>query len=176
MIVLLLAFLWLTSSDRLKTFVVDLFPERQQDLASDVIREIGFKVGGYLEATAFNMVVVGIATGVAAYALGLPSPILIGIFAGLTGAIPLVGPFVGAVPAVLLGFTHGPFYPVVVAVVIAVIQLLDANLVLPQVMNRVVDLPALAVVLGLLIGAAVAGVIGALLAIPLAEQHWEMGV
>ena len=92
-IVLLLGFLWLTSSDRLKVFIVNLFPSNQQPLASDVIREMGYRIGGYSYATGLNMVAVGVATGVAAWIMGLPSPILLGIFAGLTGAIPLVGPF-----------------------------------------------------------------------------------
>ncbi len=167
-IVLLLGFLWLTSSDRLKAFVVDLFHPRQQHLAADVISEMGSRMGGYLQATAFNMVVVGVATGLAAWGLGLPGPLLLGILAGTASAVPLIGPFVGAVPTVLLGFTIGPFYPLIVALVIVVIQLIDANFVLPQVMNRVVSLPALAVVLALLMGGAVAGIIGALVAIPLA--------
>ena len=168
LLVLILSFLWLVTSDRLKAFVVDLFPPSQQPLAADVIREMGFRMGGYMRATTINMAVVGVASGVAAGFLHLPSPVLLGIFAGLTSAIPLVGPLVGAVPAVLLGFTVSPSYPIVVIIVFAVVQLLDANIVVPPLMNRVVALPALSVVLALLIGGAMAGIVGALLAIPLA--------
>jgi predicted PurR-regulated permease PerM len=167
-LIMILSFLWLVSSDNLKSFFVDLFPARQQPLAADVLREMGFRMGGYIRATAINMVVVGIASGIAATLLGLPSPVLLGIFAGLAAAVPLVGPLVGAVPAVLLGFTISPAYPLLVAIVFAVVQLLDANIVVPPLMNRVVALPALSVVLSLLIGGAVAGIVGALLAIPLA--------
>jgi len=167
-VIMILSFLWLVSSDGLKSFVVDLFPLRQQPLAADVLREMGFRMGGYIRATAINMVVVGIASGIAATALGLPSPVLLGIFAGLAAAVPLIGPLVGVVPAVLLGFTISPAYPILVAVVFAVVQLLDANIIVPPLMNRVVALPALTVVLALLIGGTVAGIVGALLAIPLA--------
>jgi predicted PurR-regulated permease PerM len=167
-LIMILSFLWLVSSDNLKAFAVDLFPQAQQPLASDVLREMGFRMGGYIRATAVNMLVVGVASGIASTALGLPSPVLLGIFAGLAAAIPLVGPLVGAVPAVLLGFTISPGYPILVAIVFAVVQLLDANIVVPPLMNRVVALPALSVVLSLLIGGAVAGIVGALLAIPIA--------
>jgi predicted PurR-regulated permease PerM len=167
-LIMILSFLWLVSSDNLKSFVVDIFPIRQQPLAADVLREMGFRMGGYIRATAINMVVVGVASGIAATLLRLPSPVLLGIFAGLAAAIPLVGPLVGAVPAVLLGFTVAPAYPILVAIVFAVVQLLDANIVVPPLMNRVVALPALSVVLALLTGGAVAGIVGALLAIPLA--------
>ena len=87
-LVLVIGFLWLVTSDRLKRFVVDLLPPRHQALAGDVFAEMGQRMGGFLRATAINMVVVGVLTGVACTALGLPSPVLLGIFAGLTAAIP----------------------------------------------------------------------------------------
>jgi predicted PurR-regulated permease PerM len=127
------------------------------------------RMGGFLRATAINMVVVGVLTGVACTALGLPSPVLLGIFAGLTAAVPLVGPFLGIVPPLLLGLTLGTGHAVLVVVVLLVIQLFDANVVVPQVMNRVVSLPALAVVVSLLIGGALQGLVGALLAVPVAS-------
>lgn len=168
-LVLVVGFLWLITSDRLKHFVVDLLPLRHQGLAADILREMGQRMGGFLRATAINMVVVGILTGVASAALGLPSPVLLGIFAGLTAAIPLVGPFLGIIPPLLLGLTLGVGHAVLVVIVLLVVQLLDANLVIPQVMNRVVSLPALAVVVSLLIGGALEGLIGALLAVPVAS-------
>jgi predicted PurR-regulated permease PerM len=168
-LVLVIGFLWLVTADRLKAFVVDLLPVPHQALAADVFREMGLRMGGFLRATAINMVVVGVLTGVATTVIGLPSPVLLGIFAGLTAAIPLVGPFLGIVPPLLLALTIGPGHAVLVVVVLLVIQLLDANLVVPMVMNRVVSLPALAVVMSLLIGGALEGLIGALLAVPVAS-------
>jgi predicted PurR-regulated permease PerM len=168
-LVLVIGFLWLVTADRLKHFVVDLLPPRHQELAADVFSDMGQRMGGFLRATAINMVVVGILTGVACTALGLPSAVLLGIFAGLTAAIPLVGPFLGIVPPLLLGLTLGTGHAVLVGVVLLIVQLLDANLVVPQVMNRVVSLPALAVVVALLIGGALEGLIGALLAVPVAS-------
>jgi predicted PurR-regulated permease PerM len=168
-LVLVIGFLWLVTADRLKAFVVDLMPVNHQALAADVFREMGMRMGGFLRATAINMVVVGVLTGVATAVIGLPSPVLLGIFAGLTAAIPLVGPFLGIVPPLLLALTIGPGHAVLVVVVLLVIQLLDANLVVPMVMNRVVSLPALAVVMSLLIGGALEGLIGALLAVPVAS-------
>lgn len=168
-LVLVIGFLWLVTADRLKHFVVDLLPVNHQDLASDIFRELGQRMGGFLRATAINMVVVGVLTGVACALIGLPSPVLFGIFAGLTAAIPLVGPFLGIVPPVLLALTLGPGHAILVVVVLLVVQLVDANFVVPTVMNRVVSLPALAVVVSLLLGGALAGLIGALLAVPVAS-------
>lgn len=168
-LVLVLGFLWLVTADRLKAFVVDLFPVRHQPLAADVFREMGFRMGGYLRATVINMVAVGLATGVVCWVIGLPSPLLLGIFAGLSAAIPLVGPFLGVIPPVLLGLTIDPGTAIKALVLLLVVQLVDANTIVPVVMNRVVALPALAVVISLLVGTALAGFSGALLAVPIAS-------
>jgi predicted PurR-regulated permease PerM len=167
-IVLVLAFLWLTTSDRLKGFVVDLVPPARQPLAADVIADMGTRIGGYLRGVVINMVVIGILAGIAVAVLGLPSPVLLGIFAGVMEAIPIFGPFLGAAPAVLLGFTVSPAYPLLVAAVFLVIQQIESNTLVPVVMNRVVALPPLTVVLALLVGGTLQGVAGALLAVPMA--------
>jgi predicted PurR-regulated permease PerM len=167
-LVLVLTFLWLTTAGRLRSFTIDLFPPRAQPLVVEVLGDIAFRMGGYVRAVALNMVVVGVVTGVACTLLRLPSPVLLGIFAGITVAIPMVGPFIGGIPPVLLGFTISPAWALLVLVVVVVIQLVDANTVVPVVMGRVLALPALAVVVALIVGFALAGVIGALLAIPIA--------
>lgn len=167
-LILVVGFLWLVSSDRLKAFVVDLFPEAHQALVVDIFREMGFRMGGFLRASALNSLAVGVVVGVACALMRLPDPVILGIFAGLSAAIPMVGGIVGVIPAVLLGFTVSPEYPILVLAVLLVIQLIDANTVIPMVMNRVVSLPALGVVLALLVGGALQGLIGALLAVPVA--------
>jgi predicted PurR-regulated permease PerM len=167
-LVLVVGFLWLVSSDRLKAFTVDLFPETHQALVVDIFREMGFRMGGFLRASAMNSLAVGVVVGIACAIMRLPDPVILGIFAGLAAAIPMVGGIVGVIPAVLLGFTISPAYPILVLAVLLVIQLIDANTVIPMVMNRVVSLPALGVVLALLVGGALQGLIGALLAVPVA--------
>ena len=167
-LVLVVGFLWLVSSDRLKSFTVDLFPEAHHDLIVDIFREMGFRMGGFLRAVAINSLALGLLVGVVCWLLRLPDPVILGIFAGLTAAIPMVGGIIGVIPAVLLGFTVSPEYPILVLVVLMVIQFVDANTVVPMVMNRVVSLPALGVVLALLVGGAIQGLIGAILAVPVA--------
>jgi predicted PurR-regulated permease PerM len=167
-IILVLAFLWLTTSDRLKRFVVDLVPPRRQAFAADVIADMGTRIGGYLRGVVINMLVIGVLAGIAVTVLGLPSPVLLGIFAGVMEAIPIFGPFLGAAPAVLLGFTVSPLYPLLVAGVFLVIQQVESNTLVPVVMNRVVALPPLTVVLALLVGGGLQGIAGALLAVPIA--------
>ena len=167
-LVLVIGFMWLLGSAGLRGFVVDLLPKPQQAGASSVITEIGFRMGGYLRGAAINGVVVGVATGLLSLLFGLPAPALIGAFAAVIALVPVVGAVLGVVVPALVALTISPTHALLVGVVMAVMQVIDANTVVPTVMNRVVALPALAVVLALLVGGALAGVIGALLAIPLA--------
>jgi len=90
------------------------------------------------------------------------------VLAGLTEMIPIVGPVVGAVPAILLGFTISPYFPLVVALVYLAIQQVEAHTLVPLVMRHSVGLPALAVVVALAAGGALAGVGGAIVAVPVA--------
>lgn len=167
-LVLVIGFLWLVTSARLKAFAVDLLPVPQQRLASDVFSEMGLRIGGYLRATSINGVVVGVATGIAAALLRLPAPALLGVFTAVVALIPVVGAVLGVAVPTLAALTISPTWAVIVLAVMAVIQIVDANTVVPAVVNRVVNVPALLVVISLVVGGALAGIIGALLAVPVA--------
>jgi predicted PurR-regulated permease PerM len=167
-VVLLFSFLWLTAGPRLGGFLLGLLPPSGRTLAASVWAEIARGFAGYVRGIAINMVVIGVVSGVAAALLGLPAPALLGVLAGVTEMIPIVGPIAGAIPAILLGFTISPYFPLVVALVYLVIQQVEAHTLVPLVMRHSVGLPALAVVVALAAGGALAGVGGAIVAVPLA--------
>jgi len=118
---------------------------------------------------AINMVVIGLLSGGGVLLLGLPYPFLLAVLAGLTEAIPLIGPFIGGAPAVLIALaTDGPLKAGEVAVLYLVIQQIEGTTLVPLVMNRVVQLNPLTVTVAILLGSALLGVVGALLAVPAA--------
>ena len=167
-IVVLLSFLWINAAPRLGGFLHGLIPPDRRELAFGMWTQIAAGFAGYVRGVAVNMIVIGLLTGAAAWLLGLPAPALLGVLAGITEMIPLVGPIIGAVPAVLLGFTISPFYPLIVAGVYLVIQQVEAHTLVPLVMRQAVGLPPLVIVLSLATGAAIGGVGGALVAVPVA--------
>jgi len=167
-VILLFSFLWLSAGRRLGGFLLGLLPQANRTLAASVWAEVARGFAGYIRGIAINMIVIGVVTGVAAALLGLPAPALLGVFAGVTEMIPIVGPVAGAIPAILLGFTISPYFPLVVALVYLVIQQVEAHTLVPLVMRHSVGLPALAVVAALVAGGALAGVGGAIVAVPLA--------
>jgi hypothetical protein len=111
---------------------------------------------------------IGLATGLACALLGVPAPLLLGLVAALTEAIPLVGPLLGAIPAVLLAATVSPELAVIVAGVYLVLQVIEGNVLVPIVMRNTIGISPFLVILSLLVGGTVGGFAGALLAVPVA--------
>lgn len=165
--ILFLSVTWMAASGPLKRFAIGLFPAPRREFAERLIAETGHAFAGYARGVGINMLAIGLLAVLACSLLRLPAPVLLGVFAGLCELIPLLGPFLGAVPAVLLGFTIGPWYPLVVAGAFLALQQLESNVLVPVVMRHQVGLRPFVVVLALLVGAGVAGIWGALVAVPI---------
>src|SRR5919201_4404684 len=114
------------------------------------------------------MLAIGLMAGVGYTLMGLPNAALLGVLAGLFEIVPMVGPFRAFLPAVLVGLAIDPSRAVMVAVYALVIQQIESNVLVPRVMGRTVGISPLTVLLGILVGSALAGLPGAFLAVPIA--------
>jgi predicted PurR-regulated permease PerM len=94
--------------------------------------------------------------------------VLLGLLAALAEAIPIVGPLLGAIPAVLVAATISPQLALAVAGVYLVLQLIEGNVLVPVVMRNTTGISPFLVILSVLIGGAAGGFVGALLAVPIA--------
>ena len=110
----------------------------------------------------------GLSTSIAYTILGVPASLLLGLFAALAEAIPIIGPLIGAIPAVLVAATVSPELALAVAGVYAVLQIIEGNVLVPIVMRNTIGIPPFLVILSALIGGAAGGFAGALLAVPIA--------
>jgi predicted PurR-regulated permease PerM len=128
--------------------------------------------GAYLRGQLLLSLIVGVAATIALLFLGVPYAFVLGVFAGMAELIPMLGPILGAVPAVLVALFQ-PF-PLVLWVGLAflVIQQLESNLLVPRISGHAVGLHPLAAMLALLVGFELAGVVGALFAVPIAGIVW----
>jgi predicted PurR-regulated permease PerM len=164
--VFLLSVTWMAASGDLRRFIISLFSPRRRELVGALTTEASRAFAGYVRGVGINMIAIGTLATLACWALRLPAPLLLGVFAGLCELIPLLGPFLGAVPAILLGFTIGPLYPLIVAAVFLGLQQLESNVLTPVVMRRQTGLRPFSVLLALILGSALAGIWGALVAVP----------
>jgi predicted PurR-regulated permease PerM len=158
---------WLSSSARLKPFLVGLFPERLQPRVDDIFADMGRSLGGYVRGVLIAMLLIGVFTGAGLGVLGVPYALLLGVLAGLTEAIPYLGPWLsGAVSVIVALVTVDPLKALEVAVLFLLVQQLEGNLVQPLVMSRSVHLDPLLVLIAILVGSELLGLMGAVLAVP----------
>lgn len=164
--VLALIYFWLVEHARLQRYLLAFVPADRRAGARDAWNEIETRLGLWVRGELTLMATMGAATGIAYTALGVPSALLLALIAALTEAIPIVGPFLGAIPAILVAATVSPELALIVAGIYVVLQILEGNVLVPMVMRNTVGISPLLVLLSLLVGAAVGGFIGAFLAVP----------
>jgi len=164
---LIVAYYWMTEKATLKRLVLGLIPFDRRDRVHSIWDEIEFKIGGWTRGQLVLMIIVGGASGIAYYLLDLRFWLALAIWAGLTEAIPFIGPFIGGGTAALIALADSPEKAALVILVAFVLQQLEGAVLVPRVMRNAVGMSPLTVVLAVLVGNALAGPIGSLLAIPI---------
>ncbi|CAO3421111.1 AI-2E family transporter [Azospirillum endophyticum] len=168
-VVVMFAALYLAASPGVyQRGVVLLVPPRGQKRACEVMDVAGESLWKWLIGQLVAMAAVGTMIAVGLWLLGIPSALALGIVAGLLEFIPLVGPFLAAVPALLIGFAQSPQDALWVAGLYLVIQQVEGNLITPLLQKRVVDLPPVVTIGAIAAGGVLFGIMGMFLATPLA--------
>jgi predicted PurR-regulated permease PerM len=146
-----------------------LLPEHQRPRWEGVARDIYRTVGGYVTGNLLISLIAGVSSSILFLILGVPYAIALGLVVGLLDLIPLAGATLGAIIATLVAFAaNGLTAGIIVAVCFVVYQQLENHVLQPIVYGRTVQLSPLAVLVSVLIGGSVAGILGALAAIPVA--------
>ena len=165
---LTLVFFWLVGHARLQRYVLAFLPPERRAPARDGWNEIETRLGLWVRGQLLLMAVVGVLSGLAYLVLGVPAALLLGAIAAIGEAIPLVGPIIGAIPAVILAATVSPELALLVIGVTVVIQVVENNVLVPVIMRNSIGISPLVLTVSLLVGAAAGGIVGALIAVPVA--------
>ncbi|GAA2710640.1 AI-2E family transporter [Micromonospora olivasterospora] len=166
--VIVVSYLMVLQAPRITTAGLRLAGDQHAERLRRIGRGVSRVVTGYLGGNLLISVIVGVLTFVVLTLTGVPFAGVIALLVALTDLIPLVGATVGAVIAVLAGFLHSPTAGIVVLVFFAVYQQVENHLLGPVIMSRAVQLSPLSVVVSILLAAELAGLLGALLAVPAA--------
>lgn len=175
-LVLVLSFYLLLDSAKIHDNLMRLVPERWRAQAFFVEAAAVKVVGGYIRGQLVMALTIGLAAGVGCWLLGVPYPLVIGLLAGVFELIPMLGPILSAVPAVLISLTQ-PF-PQVLWVIgfFFLIQQVEANVIGPRITGHAVGLHPLGALLALLAGVELGGLFGALFAVPVAGILYVLAV
>jgi predicted PurR-regulated permease PerM len=148
--------------------LVKLFPKGQHDRVEGSLDAAGQALKLWLVSQLISMVCVGTLVALAAWFIGLPSPIALGFIAGLCDFIPFVGPIIGALPAILLSFTMDGSAVLWTILAFVAIQQIEGNVIFPLVERRVVALPPALALFAIVAGGVLFGTLGLIVGFPLA--------
>lgn len=163
-----IAFYLTIDRDRiLQSFLLRMAPTPRTEVRS-LVDEIEHKVGAFIRGQLILCTVIGLFSFVAYLLIGLPYAPALGALAFIFEAVPMVGPLLSAIPAVLVAATIGPDKLIWVIVAVTVIQVAENNILVPRVMDRAVGVSAIVSLLAILAFSYLFGILGAVLAIPLA--------
>lgn len=163
-----LSLYWALDVPRVERLVLSLVPVDRRAEALSAWHELEARLGAFVRGQVLVMVLVGIAVAAGYKVIGLPDALVLGLLAGLCEVIPVVGPLVAAVPALLLALPLGSSTVLAVACWASVVQLVESHLLMPRVMGHAVGLSALAALLALLVLGSLVGPLGVVAAIPAA--------
>jgi predicted PurR-regulated permease PerM len=165
---LTVVFFWLTEHARLQRYALAFVPQDRRKRAHEVWNTAETRLGMWVRGQLILMGAIGVATATAYTLLGVPAGVLLGLIAALAEGIPIVGPLLGAIPAVLVAATVSPQLALEVAGVYVILQIIEGNVLVPLVMRNTTGISPFLVILSILIGGTAGGFIGALLAVPIA--------
>jgi predicted PurR-regulated permease PerM len=166
--IFVLSYLMVLEAPKIVRGTLGLFDERRAERISRVSHDCARTVTGYITGNLLISVICGGLTFLVLTLLNVPFAGLIALSVGLLDLIPLVGATLGAVVAVLAALTVSVTAAIIVTVFFVIYQQLENHLLQPLIFSRTVQLNPLTVLLAILIGVELAGILGALLAIPVA--------
>jgi predicted PurR-regulated permease PerM len=164
--ILILAFYLMVDSDNIVNVFVRLFPRGKRRRVREACDSVSTKVSAWLGGQLLLAAIIGTSAAAGLWLMGVPYFYVLALVAGIGEMIPMVGPLLSAIPAVVVGFTVSPQMGAGVAIFFFIQQQVENHLLVPKVMERQVGVSAVVVIVALLIGGSLLGIVGAILAVP----------
>jgi len=176
----ILSFFLLKDADSFRRSALAMLPRgRLRWRGDEFFQDINSTLAAYIRAQLTACLLVGILCSIGFALIGLPSPLVLGLLAGMLEFVPLIGPLVVAILVAVLAMLHWGFgMAIVVLLFLAVLRIVQDYVIYPRIIGQGIHLHPLAVILAILAGAEIAGVAGIFLAIPViailtvSYRHW----
>ncbi len=163
---LMIGFYLLYDFDKVNQAIYSFIPKNWKNGYKVLMKRINTSLRSYVQGVLLVMVLVFITQSIGLTIAGMKAPILFALFCAITDIIPYFGPYIGAIPAVIVGFTISPITGICVIISILVVQLLVNNFYQPLIMGHTMQLHPVAIMAGLLVFQHFFGIIGMVVATP----------
>jgi predicted PurR-regulated permease PerM len=166
-VILFISIYWLLQTPSMRRFVLSLFPEGQSVEVSEVLAKMGSSMGGYIRGSVITGFITGTMTYLGMLIIGIDYAVVLGLISGVFELIPVVGPILSGVVIVIFALLQAPQLAIFALLYIIAMQQIENHILVPNIMRSQTNISPLIVMLALLGGAALQGLLGALVAIPL---------
>lgn len=163
---LMIGFYMLFDFDKLNEHIENVLPKKWRKIYKELGERLNDSLRDYIQGLLLIMLLVFITQSIGLTLAGLKAPLIFALFCALTDVIPYFGPYIGAIPAVIVGFTVSPITGVCCIVAILIVQMLENNFYQPLIMGHTMKLHPVTIMLGLLIFQHFFGIIGMIVATP----------
>ena len=165
-VVPILTYYFLKDWQALRESFLTIFKAKSRGKIGIVIDEMAFVVSGYIRGQFIVSIVIGAMVFCGMYFLDVGYPLVLGLLATLTESVPIIGPIIGAVPAIILAYLVEPALAFKVLLFFIVIHQVENNIVVPKVMGHTIALHPAIIIISLLVGGKLFGIPGMILAVP----------
>ena len=163
---LMIGFYMLFDFDKLNKKITSIIPKKWRKNYKELGTRLNNSLRSYVQGLLAIMALVFITQSIGLTLVGLKAPLIFALFCALTDIIPYFGPYIGAIPAVLVAFTISPITGICCIIAIVVVQLLENNFYQPLIMGHTMKLHPVTIMIGLLIFQHFFGIIGMIVATP----------
>lgn len=162
-----LAFYMMKDAKGIEKSLMSLLPSSKRREIVRLFRDLDHALGNYIRGQLLVCLVVGMLAYIGYLIIGLPYALLLAAIVSVFNLIPYLGPIFGAIPAILVALTESKEMVIAVIIVNMIVQMLEGNLISPQIVGRSLHLHPLMIIFALLVGGEIGGILGLLLAVPL---------
>ena len=164
---LLIGFFLLLGFRDVTDTLIMFVPSKFHGTAKDLLGKINKTLRGYVNGALFDASIILVACAICFSIFGLKSALLFALFCAIMNVIPYAGPYIGAVPALLVGFSQSTSIGFAVMISIIIIQTIEGNILSPIVMSKTTNVKPVAIIIGLLIFGHFFGILGMILSTPI---------
>ncbi|HEX6510620.1 MAG TPA: AI-2E family transporter, partial [Chloroflexota bacterium] len=166
--VIVISLYLLIDGPRIRHNILRVVPDSQRNRVLFIDATLRTVVGGYVRGQLLLALTIGLMASAGCFLLGVRYPLVIGLIAGFFELVPMLGPILGAVPAIGIAAFQSWQLAVATVILFIVIQQLEAHIIAPRIMGHAVGVHPIVAILAVLLGAELDGVLGALVAVPVA--------
>lgn len=149
-----------------KKIIYAIFPVKKGNVIIDTVRKSNKIFGGFVIGKIIDSAIIGVIAYIGCLLMKTPSALLVAFIIGVTNVIPFFGPFIGAVPAILLVLIQSPMHALYLAIFILILQQVDGNIIGPKILGESTGLSAFWVLTSILVAGGLFGFFGMLLGVP----------